>query len=124
MADESFRRKDIFFYLDAHWGEDLPLREEIEIIFGNCPRAVVMVDDFKVPDDDGYRYDSYKNGESLTMDLLDPLSSLGLTFYFPSLRSELETGGKRGCAVIAQSPEVTTKLKAASTLKPFITERP
>jgi len=120
LADDPLRRNDIFFYLDAHWGEDLPLQEEIEVIFRNCPRAVVMVDDFKVPGDDGYRYDTYKNGKSLTMELLDHLSSLELTFYFPSLRSELETGGKRGCAVIALSPEVKAKLEKASTLRPFI----
>ena len=119
LAHDPFRRRNIFFYLDAHWGEDLPLQEEIEIIFGNCPQAVVMVDDFKVPGDDGYRYDTYKNGKSLTIELLDPLSTLGLTFYFPSLRSELETGGKRGCAVIALSSEITAKLERALTLKPF-----
>ena len=119
LAADSLHLKNIFFYLDAHWGEDLPLQEEIEIIFGNCPRAVVMVDDFKVPDDDGYRYDTYKNGQSLNMELLDSLSSLKLKFYFPSLKSELETGGKRGCAVIALNPEVNANLEKASTLKPF-----
>ena len=119
LTDDPLRRKNIFFYLDAHWGKDLPLQEEIEIIFGNCPQSVVMVDDFKVPGDDGYRYDTYKNGKSLTMKLLDPLSSSGLTFYFPSLQSEFETGGKRGCAVIARSPEVKAKLEEASTLRSF-----
>ena len=119
LANEPFREKNIFFYLDAHWGEDLPLQEEIEVVFGNCPQAVVMVDDFKVPGDDGYRYDTYKNGKTITMELLDPLSSLEMTFYFPSLRSELETGGKRGCAVIALNPEVTAILDKASTLRRF-----
>ncbi len=94
LADDPLRNKNIFFYLDAHWGEDLPLREEIEIIFGNCPQAVVMVDDFKVPGDDGYRYDTYKNDKSLTMELLDS-ASIGLTFYFPALRSEFETEAMR-----------------------------
>src|SRR5216683_8159337 len=35
-------------------GRDLPLAEEIDIVFSRCPLAVVMVDDFQVPSDAGY----------------------------------------------------------------------
>ena len=38
----------LVFYLDAHWNDDLPLAEELDIIFGRCPSAVVMIDDFEV----------------------------------------------------------------------------
>jgi hypothetical protein len=78
-----------------------------------------MVDDFRVPDDDGYRYDTYKNGKSLTLESLVQSATSGLTFYFPAMRSEIETGAKRGCAVIALEPEVTAILEKASTLRPF-----
>jgi predicted O-methyltransferase YrrM len=117
LADDKLRGKKLFFYLDAHWGEDPPLQEEIEIVFRNCPQAAVMVDDFRVPGDDGYRYDTYKNGKSLTLESLGALATSGLTFYFPAVRSELETGAKRGCAVISQKPEITAILEKASTLK-------
>jgi predicted O-methyltransferase YrrM len=44
-----------FFYLDAHWKQDLPLRDELAIIFASQPKAVVMVDDFRIPQDAGYQ---------------------------------------------------------------------
>src|ERR1700729_555222 len=47
--DRSVPKEDVFFYLDAHWGEDLPLKEELEIIFSSWNRPVVMIDDFAVP---------------------------------------------------------------------------
>ena len=51
-----------FFYLDAHWRDALPLREELRIIATQHACAVVMVDDFKVEDDSGYGFDIYGNG--------------------------------------------------------------
>ena len=41
----------VFAYLDAHWHESLPLREEIETIARDWPQSVIMIDDFQVPDD-------------------------------------------------------------------------
>jgi len=45
-----------FFYLDAHWFKDLPLVEEIQLIFNYFENAVIMIDDFKVEDDLGYNW--------------------------------------------------------------------
>src|SRR5262249_9729168 len=45
--------RPLFAYLDAHWNEHLPLAEELNVIFARCPNAVVMVDDFRVPNDPG-----------------------------------------------------------------------
>jgi hypothetical protein len=42
------RNHSLFVYLDAHWNDDLPLAEELEIVFGACPNAIVMIDDFNV----------------------------------------------------------------------------
>ena len=47
-----------FFYLDAHWGEHLPLAEEIRIINKHWRNAVVMIDDFQVPGTT-YGYDDF-----------------------------------------------------------------
>jgi hypothetical protein len=52
---ERLRDSPLFFYLDAHWNEDLPLAEEIDLIFSRSPCAVVMIDDFEVPGDPGFR---------------------------------------------------------------------
>ena len=92
----------LLFYLDAHWHDDLPLREEVEIIFSMHPNSVILVDDFKVPDDTGYTYDDYGNGNTLHLEYLKPIMPLGFRTFFPSLPSDQETGAKRGCVVFSQ----------------------
>ena len=69
-ADSSVPHDRVFFYLDAHWGEDLPLLEEVGIIFKSWTRAIVMIDDFKVPGTD-YQYDDYGSGKALTLEYLE-----------------------------------------------------
>jgi hypothetical protein len=92
----------LFVYLDAHWNINLPLVEELETVFSACSNAIVMIDDFKVPFDDGYGYDDYGAGLSLTAELIKPSTAAhNLQIFYPSTPSALETGGRRGCAVIA-----------------------
>jgi hypothetical protein len=108
----------VFVYLDAHWFDDLPLAEEIEIIFSSQRSTVVLVDDFKVPGDDGYAYDDYGEGKALTTDYVEPLRArFGLKLFFPSLRSDEETGLKRGCVVIASDPDLVAHLRELVTLR-------
>jgi hypothetical protein len=64
---------NVFFYLDAHWNEDLPLAQELEIIFSRFCAAVVIVDDFEVPGDPGYGYDNYGPGQALNLDYIGPI---------------------------------------------------
>jgi hypothetical protein len=52
----------LLFYLDAHWGPNLSLREELQIIFATHSKAVAIVDDFRIPDDSGYGWDNYGPG--------------------------------------------------------------
>jgi hypothetical protein len=113
----NFPLKTIFFYLDAHWHEDLPLLEELECIFTTCPQAVVMIDDFKVPDDDGYGYDEYGSDHSLTTDYLSQLSAYPSWYFFPVMHSSLETGKKRGCIVITNSSGIQEQLSNLDTLR-------
>ena len=78
----------IFFYLDAHWNDDLPLMEEIDIIFGHCPMAVVIIDDFEVPFDSGYGFDDYGPGKTLVADYIKPaISKHQLIAFYPSTPS-------------------------------------
>lgn len=90
----------VFFYLDAHWNEDLPLAEELRIISRGWTRAVVMIDDFQVPDDAGYGYDNYGPGRALVEEYLPADLLSGWSLYYPAARSSEETGGKRGVAVL------------------------
>jgi hypothetical protein len=92
------RSKTCFVYLDAHWGQDLPLGKELEIV-SQWHDPIVMVDDFAVPRDAGYGFDSYEAG-TLNIDLLSELP--GFHRYFPAAPSAQETGAKRGCVVLTR----------------------
>jgi hypothetical protein len=98
--DDSVPKSNVLFYLDAHWGEDLPLREELRLITEHWTDPIIVIDDFEVPGDSGYGFDDYGEGQSLTVGYLQ-LSGVGdLAVLFPSLPSDLETGARRGCAVL------------------------
>jgi hypothetical protein len=96
-------RRTLFFYLDAHWDADLPLAEELEIVFSRCPAAIVMLDDFEVPLDPGYGYDDYGPGKVLTASYIAPVvSKHQLQTFYPTTRSIDESGLRRGCVVLAK----------------------
>lgn len=88
-----------FFYLDAHWNDDLPLSEELRLIDSAWRRAVVMVDDFRVEGDDGYGFDDYGDGKRLSAEIIPALE--GWETFYPALASSDETGMRRGCCVLA-----------------------
>jgi len=106
----------VFFYLDAHWQQDLPLRDECALILRHRVPAVIMIDDFEVPGDLGYGCDDYGAGRRLCLDYLSPLK--GWNAFFPSTPSEQETGSRRGCVVLATAPELAARLHRFPTLRP------
>jgi hypothetical protein len=111
-------QQPILLYLDAHWNDDLPLAEELDIVFGAFPRAVVMIDDFQVPEDPGYTFDDYGPGKALTCEYVAPVMSrheLGL--YYPARSSHDETGARRGCAVLAKKALVGHVLHEVALLR-------
>ena len=91
----------LFIYLDAHWQEDLPLREELEIILHHRQPSIIMVDDFRVPFDEGYKFDDYGPGKVLDLRILGFLRDEPVQIFFPKTPSEHETGAKRGCVVLS-----------------------
>lgn len=91
-----------FIYLDAHWKEDLPLVQELEIIDESGLAAIVAIDDFRVPGDSGYQYDDYGPGKALTIELLQFLKTKGYRIYFPALPSIQEDGSKRGVCILTR----------------------
>lgn len=95
----------VFIYLDAHWEEDLPLREELDIISSVWTRCIVMVDDFEVPGDGGYLFDDYGSDKVLNAQYLPPsVADWGL--HYPAASSSEESGARRGSCVLV-SPAVT-----------------
>jgi hypothetical protein len=87
-------------YLDAHWYDDLPLAEELEIIARGWKDWVVLIDDFRVEGDDGYGYYDYPPGVGLSLEYLKQTGVDPADVFFPSLRSEDEDGAKRGSSIV------------------------
>jgi len=106
-----------FFYLDAHWQDDLPLLEELHIVFEQAPRSVVMVDDFEVPDDPGYIFDDYGPGKRLCLDYLAPLARFRPRCFLPGPSAE-EGGHRRGCVVLTIDATLAETLGAVRNLRP------
>lgn len=118
LAQEASMPKDsVFFYLDAHWEADLPLAEEIAIIFGAWTRAVIMVDDFAVPGDSGYRYDDYGPGRALDATYLTAMKRDDLSMFYPALPATQETGLKRGSVVLCNDPQTRERLASLQSLR-------
>lgn len=114
---------NVFFYLDAHWGEDLPLRSELETIFSAWRASIVMVDDFAVPGTD-YAFDRYGPGKSLDLEYLAPLSHLKLVAFFPSADPLEESGARRGCVVLCNESEICDTLRKSESLRGPLAIRP
>jgi hypothetical protein len=113
-----YNDRTVLAYLDAHWNDDLPLADELGIIFSNCQAAVVMVDDFQVPQDSAYCYDDYGPGKALNADYVAPLvEAHDLVLFYPSVPSQEETGLRRGCAVLCKTGVFGNKLQALSLLR-------
>lgn len=106
-----------FFYLDAHWRDHVPLADELAIVTAAFPRAVVMIDDFKVPGDAGYGYDDYGPGKALELDLLRRCSRMPERVFFPAVASRWETGGRRGCVVFSNDTALTQEIMRLSLLR-------
>lgn len=91
----------VFFYLDAHWRDHLPLAEEVELIISRFPKSVIMIDDFAVPGDEGYTFDDYGPGKQLSLRDFPFHKDPRFSVYFPLRPSSQESGNRRGCVVLA-----------------------
>lgn len=91
-----------FVYLDAHWGDYLPLRDELAIL-KEWPKTVVLIDDFKVPSDLRFGWDKYDEEREICLEhIAGSFGDKGV--YFPSYPAPDEgTAAPRGYAVIAMS---------------------
>jgi len=107
-------QNECFLYLDAHWGKDLPLKEEISMIASRWEKFVMMIDDFKVPDDDGYVHDRFGTLKFINMDRLK--TKYNLCAYFPSMPSSQETKAPTGCIVLAKNDRYADGLRKTNSL--------
>jgi len=109
-------------YLDAHWYDYLPLRDELKICLARGDN-IVVIDDFEITSDPGFGYDQYKD-KKIGIDLIaDLLPKDRVEVLLPAYESEHETHDRRGTCVIlidVQLNQIKKKSKAshkfASTL--------
>jgi hypothetical protein len=113
----AFPRDRVFFYLDAHWGADLPLPQELALIAQHWSNPVILVDDFEVPGDPGYGFDDYGPNQRLSRDCMLRGALTELQVLYPSAHSSTESGAKRGCVVLVRAPETATILAALPHLR-------
>jgi len=119
-ANPDVVEKECFFYLDAHWGKDCPLAEEISIIASRWRKFVVMVDDFQVPGDPGYAYDRCGTFKRMNLPLIrKSVKEHDLAAYFPSTpsREEAVSGRPKGFVMLAGNGEYGDRLKTVSLLR-------
>lgn len=107
-------KRTTFFYLDAHWNEDVPRHAELRMIHDHWTQAVIMIDDFQVPGDEGYGYALY-GGKPLDETYLPDLGDWQM--FYPSVPSAQETGARRGYAIFA-SPDLANTVAGIAGLRP------
>jgi len=98
-TDDAVPKERVLFYLDAHWNKDLPLKEEVRTIARAWRDSVIVIDDFRVPHDRGYRFDDYGPGSALTLSYLTGVVP-SMIPLFPTLPSGSETGAQRGVVLL------------------------
>jgi hypothetical protein len=106
----------VFIYLDAHGAGDLPIEAECAIILANAVRAVIMVDDFDVPDDPPFRATGLRERDYVTLDDVADVYHRFNAAFFPA-SSDGETGMRRGCLVLSTDPALTAALDALPELR-------
>ena len=100
MINELPSKENIFVFLDAHWGEHCPLKDELRQISDSGIKPVIAIHDFVVPNHPELGFDSI-NGQPFTYEWLknDIDSIYGDTGYNYHYNSESE-GAKRGIIYI------------------------
>jgi hypothetical protein len=104
------RHRRPMFYLDAHGGDERPgippLREEL-LMISELDNFVAVIDDFRVPGQESFGYDTYA-GTELNLDFVRmSLLQGGIKrMYFPGYSADLEGGRRRGYAVFWRSDDL------------------
>lgn len=105
-------RKVVFAYLDAHWLDAIPTKAEIQALLDWGGQWIAVVDDFKVPGDSGYKFDSY--GQTIIGLEIIPNDS-NLEVWVPKESSALESGVRSGTGYIFSDKSIRLKLGEFST---------
>jgi hypothetical protein len=77
--------RNTVFWLDAHgYGFEWPLKEEVQVISSAMERCYMFIDDFKVPGNRSFGYDSY-GGQECSFDYIKTnISTQKYRMYYPA----------------------------------------
>ena len=81
-----------FFFLDAHWYDYLPLKDELREIL-TLGKGIICIHDFKVPDESAFGYDVYA-GSAIDVEMVMSVlreTEIPFRIYFPPSSSSLFT---------------------------------
>lgn len=109
--------RSVFAYLDAHWREHLPLKEEITALAGLARDLVILIDDFEVPGDPGYVFDDYGPVGACTLDFIAPVLTRDIAVYHPTTAARNETGRRTGYVLLARGDRNTGFLDSLDLLE-------
>ena len=105
-----------FVYLDAHGHKRLPIREEL-LVTRNWPNTIVMIDDFKVPFDNGFGWDKYDDEREICLSHIADIIG-ARPVYFPNYTAEEEgVDIARGYCVIPMSDRFIDVLDGVQLLR-------
>jgi predicted O-methyltransferase YrrM len=104
-----------FVYLDAHWYDYLPLRDELSLLM-NWRNTIVMIDDFRVPFDDRFGWDKYDEEHEICLRYVDTVIA-EKPIFFPGYPARSEGAVARGYCVIPMSDSVLTELECIALLR-------
>lgn len=90
----------LFAYLHEDGFADLSLGDEIDTLFSWDSDAIVMVDNFRVPDDAGYVYSNHPGAVRDKENVAPFVRRLGLVGLYPTSPSSHECGARRGCTIL------------------------
>jgi hypothetical protein len=115
LRSEGFERP--FFYLDAHWWSALPLAQELREIAAGWSDAMIVIDDCKVPGDEGYSYDTHA-GIAVAAENL-PITE-AMVIGYPAEPSQSETGARRGTLYVAHGELAAHALDTSASIRLLI----
>jgi predicted O-methyltransferase YrrM len=124
--DEDILHHHVLFYLDAHssaheeisaLADELPLARELRAISGAWRESLVVIDDFRVTDDEGYGYDEYPSGALTTSYIAEVGLANDFALFYPTAPSSQETGARRGSIILATLDSARSVAEASPHLR-------
>ena len=97
LRDLDPKSERVLAYLDAHWLDEIPTKQELELLCEWGGEWIAVIDDFQVPNDDSYLFDSYG---SVVINISQVPENRELKVYVPRTRGSNETGARRGTGYV------------------------